>query len=237
MALNFGSGASGAMSGASIGAQFGGGPGAAIGGALGGIAGLFGKTKKRKPKRVSTLDPQQQGLYNDYVGSLRGQGPFSDMYNFDANQANQVFDANTARPAYRGFQENIIPQITGQFRGNNLMNSSYTGDALARRGRDVQENLDALRMQNQFAGQQQSQANRQNAIQNILGMNTFDYQQRAPKSNMIDQILGATGPAAGQWFSNFLNKGPSTPSTTSASGDIGQMSNSVLQAANIFGRE
>lgn len=209
MALNFGGAASGAISGASMGSAFGG-PGAAIGGALGGIAGLFGKNKKRKPKKISTLDPQQQGLYNDYVGSLRGQGPFADMYNYDANMANQVFDANVAKPAYRGFQENIIPQITGQFRGNNLMNSSYTGEALARKGRDVQENLDALRLQNQFAGQQQSQANRQNALQNILGMTTFDYQGRAPKSNMIDQILGATGPAAGQWFSNFLNKGASS---------------------------
>jgi hypothetical protein len=220
MAFNFGGAASGAMSGASIGSAIPG-IGTGIGAAVGGIAGLFGKKKKKKPKMVSTLDAQQQGLYNDYVGSLRGQGPFSDMYNYDADQANQVFDANTARPAYRGFQENVIPQITGQFRGNNLMNSSYTGEALGRAGRNVQENLDALRSQQNFQGQQQSQANKQNAMQNILGMSTFGYEGQAPKSNAIDQILGATGPAAGQWFSNYLNSsraGTSTPGISGGSG-------------------
>jgi hypothetical protein len=235
MAVNFGGGLSGAASGAAIGSSFG--PiGTGVGAAVGGIAGLFGgKKKKKKPKPVSTLDPQQQGLYNDYVGSLRGQGPLKDLYNYDVNQANQVFDANTARPAYRGFQENIIPNITGQFRQNNLMNSSYTGEALGRAGRNVQENLDALRAQQNFAGQQGAQQSKQDALNKILNMQTFANsvpQERAPST--IDQILGSVAPQAGNFFADFLKPraGTSGQSLSGASG----YSNSLSGASGkLFG--
>lgn len=203
-----GSAVSGAASGAATGSMFG--PwGTAAGAIIGGAAGLFGsgKKKKKKPKRISTLDPQQQALYDDYVASIRGEGSFSDMYNFDAEGYNKVFDQTIGRPAYRNFEENIIPGITGQFRSNNLMNSSYTGEALGRAGRNVQENLDAQRSSNIFQGQQQANVNKQNAVNNILNMNTFDWQKPSPQSpSSIDQILKSLGPAAGDFVANYLKK-------------------------------
>lgn len=201
---SWGGGATGAVSGAATGSIFG--PiGTAAGGVIGGIAGLFGSKKKKKPKRVSTLDPQQQALYQDYVDSLRGEGPFSNLYNYDAEGANANFDQNVSRPAYRNFQENIVPGITGQYRSGNIMNSSYSGEALGRAGRNVQEGLDAARSNMQFQGQQNAQANRQNALNNILGMNTFDYQQRNNSGSSIDNILSSVAPQAGKWFSDYLN--------------------------------
>lgn len=216
-----GSAVSGAISGASIGSSFG--PiGTGIGAVAGGIMGLFGsKKKKKKAKPISTLDPQQQQLYNQYIQSLGGQGPFSDLYNFNAEGYNDVFYKTVGRPAYRNFNENIVPGITGQFRSNNLMNSSYTGDALARAGRDVQENLDAQRSANVFAGQQQANQNKQNAIQNILGMQTFAMQkpqQGAPST--IDQILGTLAPKAGEWFADYL-KGFGQAGTAAPAAPIG----------------
>lgn len=179
------------------------------GSVIGGAVKLFGsKKKKKKPKTVSTLDPQQQALYNDYIGSIRGEGPFNDLYDFDTQGYNDVFDKTVGRPAYRNFQENIIPGITGQFRSNNLQNSSYAGESLSRAGRDVQENLDAQRSANIFSGQQQAKQNKMNAINNALGMQTFAYEK--PQSNtpsIIDQILASAGPAAGQWFADYLKKG------------------------------
>lgn len=217
-----GSAATGALSGAATGSVFG--PvGTGVGAVVGGLAGLFGsKKKKNKPKKRSSLDPQQQALYNDYISSLRGQGPMSDLYNYDAQGANANFEQNVARPAYRGFEENIVPQITGQFRGNNLQNSSYAGQSLARAGRDVQENLDAQRSNMIFQGQQNAQSNKQNALQNILGMQTFAYEKPGAKApNTIDQILGTTAPAAGEWFADFLKSKPfsgtSAPTTTNLS--------------------
>lgn len=211
-----GSAASGAISGASIGSAIpvvGTGIGAAIGGIFGGIGGLFGN-KKKKAKKLSTLDPQQKALYDQYISALSGQGPHAGMFNFDQQGYNNVFDQSIARPAYRNFQENIIPQITGQFRGSNIGNSSYTGESLSRAGRNVQENLDALRSQNVFAGQQQANMNKQNAIQNILGTQTFaTARPQEGNPSVIDQILGSLAPQAGQWFGDYLKGlgGTSTP--------------------------
>lgn len=211
---DWGGGAGGAVSGAASGASIGSiipGVGTAIGGAvggiIGGISGLFGSKKKKKPKKRSTLDPQQQSLYNDYISSIRGEGPMKDMYKFDAGGYNDVFDKTVGRAANRNFQENIVPTITGQFRSNNLQNSSYAGESLSRAGRDVQENLDAQRSANVFQGQQQANQNRQNAINGILGTQTFAYDKPGAQApNAIDQILGSVGPAAGEWFADYLKK-------------------------------
>ncbi len=204
-----GAGLSGAASGAATGAMFG--PwGAAAGGVIGGAIGLFGSKKKKKkpPGKRSTLDPQQQQLYDDYIASISGEGPYSDLYNFDAEGYNDVFNKSIARPAYRNFKENIIPGITGHFRSKNLGTSSYTGEALSRAGRDVQENLDALRSQNVFSGQQQAKTNKQNSINSILDMQTFAYEQPTPqKPSTIDQILNTVGPAAGDWLADYVKGG------------------------------
>lgn len=204
MALDWGSGATGAIGGAAAGSTFG--PvGTAVGGLIGGAAGLFGskKKKKKKPKLLRTLDDQQEELYGSQMAALRGEGPMAGMYNFDAQGYNNVFDQTIGRPAYRNFQENIIPNITGQFRGNNLMNSSYAGQSLSRAGRDVQENLDAQRSANIFQGQQTANQNKMAAIQNLLGLQTQAYQrpeEGAPST--IDQILNSVATAGGEWLAN-----------------------------------
>ncbi len=216
---DIGSAATGAVSGAATGSMFG--PiGTGVGAVAGGIAGLFGsKKKKSKPKKRNTLDPQQQVLYGDYINSIRGEGPMADLYNYDTAGANANFDQNVSRPANRNFQENIVPQITGQFRGSNLQNSSYAGEALGRAGRDVQEGLDAQRSNMIFQGQQNAQVNKQNAIQNALSTQTFAYdrgQQKAPSP--IDQILSTAGPAAGEWFADFLKSKGGTSTATQPTG-------------------
>ena len=225
-----GSAISGAASGASVGSIFG--PvGTGIGAIAGGALGLFGSKKKKKKNKVtSTLDPQQQELYKDYIGSLNGQGPYSDLYNFDAEGYNNVFDQTVGRPAYRNFQENIVPGITGQYRSNNLMNSTYSGEALSRAGRDVQENLDAQRSANVFQGQQQAKSSKQNAINNILNMQTFATNKPAPKTpSTIDQILGSVAPQAGEWFADYL-KGSGSAGTSKPAAP-GMAANAATTAA------
>lgn len=202
--LSAGGGITGAISGGSAGSAFG--PiGTGIGAVVGGITGLFGGKKKKKKKQISTLDPQQRELYNQQIAGLSGQGQFADLYNFDANQANQVFDQNVSRPAYRNFEENVIPKITGQFRGQNLQNSSYLGQDLSRAGRNVQEGLDAQRASLQFQGQENARSNRQNALDKIMNMQTFAYQKPGAQTpSVIDQVLNSVGPSAGEWFADYL---------------------------------
>lgn len=229
--LNLSGALSGGLGGAQLGGMVGGLPGALGGGALGGVAGLFGKKKKKKAKRVSTLDPSQQALYNDSIAGLRGEGQFADLYNFNADQANDVFNQNVARPAYRGFQENIIPQITGQFRGQGIGNSSYTGEALSRAGRNVQENLDAQRAAAMYQGQEDVNSRRAQGIDKILNMQTFNYERPQEKRSFMDQILGAAGSGAGEYVADIFKSNRSNPfSSGSYSGRSGIQGGNLLSS-------
>jgi hypothetical protein len=182
----------------------------------GGLLGLFGRSKKKKPKRISTLDKTQQGIYNQYAQGLQGKGQYADMFNFDPNAARQNFNQMYAQPAYRQFQEEMIPGITGQFRGGNLQNSSYLGGALSKAGSDVQKNLDAQLANMLYQGQQDSVNRRINGINNLLNMQTFAYQQ--PQQSAGDQVFGSLmdigGKAAGAYFNNKF----ATPQAAPAAG-------------------
>ena len=191
MALNFGEAASSAGGGAIAGGAIGGPVGAIAGGLLGGVGGLFGKKKRKKR---STFDKQQQNLYNLEHQGILGQGPLADLYNYDPQAANDVFDKTIANPAYRDLNERAIPSVTGQFRNNGLMNSSYAGDALAKLARDVQEDLDARRTQYLYGEQQDARNARRNAINSIQGRSTFNYDTSPRQGFNIDSILNQVTP-------------------------------------------
>lgn len=160
---------------------------------LGIVGNLF--KKKKKPKKLSRLDPMQEALRQKQMQGIEGQGPFADLYSFDQARATDVFNQNIRNPAMQQWQESAVPTITGQFRGSNLQNSSYAGEALARSGRDVQRNLDAQMAQYLQSGQQNAQANRMNAINNLQSGQTFDYQkpQQDPWSALMEGGLGLLG--------------------------------------------
>ena len=234
---DWGAGASGAVSGGISGFTAGGPIGGAVGAVTGGLAGLFGGKKKQKPKRISRLDPSQQKNYKDYIASLRGEGgPFNDLYNFDTQGANNNFDQNVSRPANRNFNENIIPGITGQFRGQNMMNSSYTGEALGRAGRDVQENLDAQRSNMIFNGQQGALDRKERGVKDFLNMQTFDYEK--PEQSPMSGIMSTLGPQAANFLTDYLSKkGGGGNSMMSSSGGSSMMSGgnqALLQSAQNF---
>jgi len=177
-------GATGALGGASTGATIGSvipgvgtALGAGIGGLFGGVAGLFGSGKKKK--KVSSLDKRQRKLNKQQHEAILGKGPLADLYNYDPQAANSVFDKNIARVAYRDLNEQAIPSVTGQFRSQGLMNSSYAGDAIAKLARDVQENLDAQRSQYLYGEQKDARSARRNAVESMQNRNTFAYDTSA----------------------------------------------------------
>lgn len=222
MAVNFASGATGALSGGASGMAMGGPWGAAAGAVIGGAAGLFGGGKKqKKAKKRDTLNPQQKRLFQQYNDAITGKGPLAGLFNFDTAGANANFEQNVSRPAYRQFQENIIPGITGQFRQNNIGNSSYTGEALGRAGRNVQENLDAQRSNMIFQGQQQANQNKIHGIDSILGTQTFAYERPQEQNpSGIDQILGKAAPAAADYWADYIKNSksasPASPAESAA---------------------
>lgn len=216
--LDFAGGAGGAASGAAVGSAFG--PiGTGVGAVAGGLLGLFGR-KKKKPKKISTLDKTQQGIYNQYAQGLQGQGQFADLFNFDSEAAKKNFNSMYAQPAYQQFQEEIVPGITGQFRGGNLQNSSYLGGALSKAGTNVQKNLDTQLANMLYQGQNNSVERRINGINNLLNMQTFAYQQ--PQQSSGDQVFGALlnagGKAAGAYFNNKFAPTPAGSNVSTSGG-------------------
>ena len=202
---DWGSAATGAASGASTGAVLGA-PGMIGGAALGGIAGLFGSGKK-KAKRISSLDKNQQKINKRQYEALMGKGPLADLYNYDPEKANAVFDQITARPAYRDFQEKMIPKLTGEFRSQGLQNSSYMGEALGRAGRDVQEHLDALRAQQLYGQESAAKTAKQSAIENFQNRQNFAYDTKAQGGGFdISSILKSISGVAGAAMPSAANK-------------------------------
>ncbi len=200
---DYGSAAGGAISGAVTGGSIGGPWGAAIGGLFGGGLGLFGGRKKAKKR--STMDKKQRALYDQEYQALQGEGPFADLYDYDPEQANQVFDKTIGRPAYRNYEEKLAPQITGQFRNQGLMNSSYAADALSKTARDLQENLDAQRSQYLYGEQKDSRNAKRQAIQNIQSRTTFDYDKNSGSGGFdINQILGSITPENMKVLQNYF---------------------------------
>ena len=205
---DLGSGASGAVSGATTGGMVGGVPGAVVGGLFGGAVGLFSGSKKKKKKKISTLDKNQQLLNDEQHQAVHGEGPLADLYNYDPEKANEVFDKTISNPAYRNFKENVVPGITGQFRSNGLMQSSYAGDALSKAGRDVQESLDAQRSKYQYGEQKEARSAKQNAVENLQNRQTFAYDKAAPSNGGFDisKILDSIGPEALDAVKNYFTK-------------------------------
>lgn len=188
----------GAGTGAATGSAFG--PvGTGVGAVAGGLLGGFGGDNR--PEKLSSFDKYQKGLYQDVVSGLQGKGQFADLFGYDPDQQRQLFEQQYARPAQQRFQREIIPGITGAFRGKNLGKSSYLGNALAQAGSDVQQNLDSQLAQLLYQGQQDSISRRLQALQNVLSQSTFAYQNR---SDPFDQIFSGLAQGAGSMFAKNL---------------------------------
>ena len=192
--MDYTAAATGGISGASAGGTIGGPWGAAIGGVVGATAGLFGKKKKKG--KVSSFDKRQKALNEQQHQAILGQGPLADLYNYNPEEANAVFDQNIANPAYRKFQEDVIPGITGQFRKEGLMNSSYVGDAISKLARDVQENLNSKRGEYLYNEQKDARTSKRNAVENLQNRNTFAYDKAAQNGRGFDinKVLGSITP-------------------------------------------
>lgn len=163
-------------------------------------------SRKKKAKKRSTMDKNQQKLWKEYHDAIHGQGPLADLYNYDAQKAQQNFQQYYGEPAYQSFQENVVPQVTGQFRSKNLQNSTYAGQALSRAGRDVQNDINR-NMANYMYEMEQSVLNRKaNAVNSALNTQTFAYEK--PQEQWFDALLngagGAFGKAGGKYAANYL---------------------------------
>lgn len=196
-----------------------------------------------KRENVSTLRPEQEGLYNQAVNAGMGQGAggafgnAADYYRNNLSDNPADFD-KFAAPQMRQYNQDIVPGISEQFAGMGAGGSGLSGsgfrNAQVQGATDLSERLGAIR-----AGLRQSAAQ---GLQNIGQQGLQNYSQ-----NMVTQpgtqgllstalpaaltaagtaiggpILGAAGAAAGNVASNwFGGQGNRVGGQTSAYGSSG----------------
>ena len=132
--------------------------GALGGGALGGVlGGLFGRSKPRETQ----IQQQQRELVDQLLGSLKGNGPYSNL--FQANPAD--FERTYAEPARARFQNITAPAIQQQYIQYGQQRGTPLQDTLTRAGVD----MDQLLNEQYIKYLQGKESNQSTAIGNILG--------------------------------------------------------------------
>jgi len=126
-------------------------------GAVGSIAGgMLGGQQKETP-----IQATQRQVLDELLASVRGQGPFSDL--FDVSE--EAFQRSFVDPAKRLFSTQIAPQIQQSFIAGGQQRGTGLEDALARAGVDLDQMLSQQFGKFQQAGKQ----GRLGALGKILG--------------------------------------------------------------------
>lgn len=172
-----------------------------------------------KRENVSTLRPEQEGLYNQVVNAGKGRGAggaFGDSADYYRDLlSDDSADYNAfAAPAMRQYNQDIVPNISEQFAGMGAGGLSSSGfrNAQSQAGVDLAERLGALRAGLRQSGAQGlaniGQQGLQNYSQNMVtqpGTQGFFSSVAPAIGGAIGAVAGGPlggliGNAAGSWF-------------------------------------
>lgn len=184
--------------------------------------GRFFGGSKEKHKRVSTLRPEQEGLYNQLQNSAMGPGAggaygqaadyYRDLLDPNSQTAEQMFAPETRR-----YNEQIIPDLAEQFAGfggSGSLNGSGFRNAAVSAGTDLSERLGAIRANLRQQGAQglmnignQGLQNYSQDVTTQQGSPGFVSQAAPLVGAGVGFALGgpagaATGYQGGNWLSN-----------------------------------
>ena len=150
-----------------------------------------------KRENVSTLRPEQEGLYNQLQNA--GQGPgaggafgtSADYYRGLLSDDSADFDAFAA-PQLRQYNQDIVPGISEQFAGMGAGGLSSSGfrNAQVQGATDLSERLGALRANLRQSGAQ--------GLQNIGQLGLGNYSQNMETQPGTEGLLSTISPLAGQ---------------------------------------
>ncbi len=144
-------------------------------------AGASWLTGKGSASKESKMQKTQRKLIDKLIGSLNGQGEFSDL--FDSSP--EAFQKSFVEPAQARFRNQTAPMIQQQYIESGQQRGTGLDDTLTRAGVDLDSML------NQYAYQfgQDSLNRKQNSINSILGAGAG-----APNQTTgMQDILGGTG--------------------------------------------
>ena len=174
-----------------------------------------------KVEAVSTLLPEQQGLYKQLIGAGKGAGA-GGAFGTAADYYRNLLSDNPAdlaaftAPAMRQYSEDIVPGLSEQFAGMGAGGLSSSGfrNAQMQGATDLAERLGAIRANLRQAGAQGLQGIGQAGLGNYSQM----MQTEAPTQGALPGIMAGIGTAvggplgaaagnvAGNWISNRMNQ-------------------------------
>ncbi len=201
-------------------------------GTIGGIMGGFFKSignfftgTPEKRENVSTLRPEQEGLYNQLTSAGQGKGAggaFGDAADYYRNNlSDNPADFNAfAAPALRQYNQDIVPGLSEQFAGMGAGGLSSSGfrNAQVQGATDLSERLGAIRANlRQSSAQGLTDIGRLglgNFSQNMVtepGTEGFLSQVAPAVGTAVGAFAGGPGGAAignqvGNWFGGSGNK-------------------------------
>ena len=176
---------------------------AGAGGVAGGMAsknagGSFFGGSQGGFDQVSRLTPQQQEMFSQmFPGLMQAQGSGLDWINQILSGDPEAF-ANFEAPFKRQFEQETVPGIAERFAGlgsHGAQSSSAMNQTMAQAGRELSENLAALRGNLQ-----------QNALGQIQGLTgqamqpTFESVYKQPTTGFLGGLAGGAGQGAGSLF-------------------------------------
>jgi hypothetical protein len=179
------------------------------GGILGGVANgtkagrdfLFGTPEKRE--NVSTLRPEQEGLFNQLTNASQQRGAggaFGDAADYYRNlMSDDSSDYNAfSNPMMRQYNQDIIPGISEQFAGmgSGGLSSSGFRNAQIQGATDLSERLGALRANLRQQGVQ--------GLQNIGQLGLQNYSQNMVTEPGSQGFLASMAPAIGSAFGSAV---------------------------------
>jgi hypothetical protein len=165
------------------------------------IGNFFTGTPEKR-ENVSTLRPEQEGLYNQLVNSGMGPGAggafgqASDYYRNLLSDDSADFNAFSA-PQLRQYNQDILPQISEQFAGmgSGGLSSSGFRNAQVQGATDLAERLGAIRANLRQAGAQ--------GLQNIGQLGLQNFSQNMVTEPGTEGLLSQIGPAIGTGLAAF----------------------------------
>jgi len=164
------------------------GGGALAGGIFAGQSGGQGETRMQRTQRK---------LIDQLIKSLGGDGPYSDLFNFDED----AFKKSFVEPAQARFRNETAPNIQQQYIASGQQRGTGLDDTLTRAGVD----LDSLLNQHMMQYQEAAKGRQQSAIGSILGMGAG---AQDPRSLGQSALAGAGGYLSSPAFSDLFRQSP-----------------------------
>ena len=173
-----------------------------------------------KMRQVSTLRPEQEGLYNQLQQAGQGAGAggsfgtSADYYRNLLSDDSQDYN-DFAAPAMRQYNQDIVPGISEQFAGmgSGGLSSSGFRNAQVQGATDLSERLGAIRAQLRQSGAQGLQNIGQAGLQNFSQMyqqpgtpGFLDYASSALGNGIAQGVGTGVGNKVASWFGGGGNQ-------------------------------